>query len=93
IARGVQNKVLEAMAMARPVVTSHTCAQAVEAELDRDFMAATEPAEYVAAISKLLMNRNLAEEMGRAGRAQVLARYSWDAHLAKIDAHLVSASR
>lgn len=88
IARGVQNKVLEAMAMGRPVVAASTCVEAIDAVPGRDLLAATEPADYIAAIKQLLDDPQAADAVGRSGRQCVLSRYSWDAHLAGIDRYL-----
>ena len=54
LARGIQNKVLEAMAMARPVVASPDCAAPIEARLDEELLAANDAADYVRHISSLL---------------------------------------
>lgn len=88
LARGVQNKVLEAMAMARPVVAASHCAQAIDAAVGRDVLAAAEPADYVAQISDLLANPAHAHAIGEAGRSCVLSGYSWTARLGGIDAEL-----
>lgn len=91
IARGVQNKILEAMAMGRPVVAASSCTGAIVAAPGRELLAASEAADYVAAIEQLLDDAAAAAEIGRNGRACVLAHYSWDAHLAGIDRYLPSA--
>ncbi|HWV18075.1 MAG TPA: glycosyltransferase, partial [Rhodocyclaceae bacterium] len=91
IARGVQNKVLEAMAMGRPVVAASSCSAAIDAEPGRDLLAASTAQDYVAAISLLLQDRARADAIGASGRRCVLARYSWDAHLAGLDRHLPEA--
>lgn len=88
IARGVQNKVLEAMAMARPVVTASTCASAITAQPGRDLLAATTAAEHIEAISSLLQDPVRSQGLGTRGRDCVLAHYSWDAHLGRIDHYL-----
>ena len=88
IARGVQNKVLEAMAMGRPVVAASSCSAAIDAEPGLDLLAASTAQDYVAAISLLLQDRARADAIGASGRRCVLARYSWDAHLAGLDRHL-----
>lgn len=88
VARGVQNKVLEAMAMGRPVVAASACTGAIEAEHGRDLLAATTADEYVMAINSLLIDKQRAGEIGANGRQCVLSRYSWDAHLASIDRYL-----
>ena len=90
IARGIQNKVLEAMAMARPVVVAKGCGEAVDAVAERDFLLADSVEEHVQQIDALLSSPERREAMGKAARQQVLARYSWEAHLAVIDQHLAT---
>ncbi|NUZ05141.1 TIGR03087 family PEP-CTERM/XrtA system glycosyltransferase [Piscinibacter koreensis] len=85
IARGIQNKVLEAMAMARPVVASDACAAPIGATLGRELLAATSPDDFVLEIQALLADPRHAAAVGRAGREFVLRRYSWDANLAGVD--------
>ncbi|MET0518229.1 MAG: TIGR03087 family PEP-CTERM/XrtA system glycosyltransferase [Burkholderiaceae bacterium] len=88
LARGIQNKILEAMAMARPVVAAGSCVHAIDAQPGRELLAAGEPADYIAQLDQLLADPARAARIGAAGRARVLAHYSWDAHLAGIDRHL-----
>jgi sugar transferase (PEP-CTERM/EpsH1 system associated) len=85
VARGVQNKVLEAMAMGRPVVASAACAGGIDATLGSEFAVAASAPEYVEQIVGLLDDRTRAEAMGAAARVRVLERYSWDARLSQID--------
>ena len=91
LARGVQNKVLEAMAMARPVVAAASCVDAIDARPDHEILAATDAAEHAAGIAELLADRQRATAVGLAGRACVLARYSWPARLAELDHELARA--
>ncbi|MBB1075249.1 TIGR03087 family PEP-CTERM/XrtA system glycosyltransferase [Rhodoferax sp. 4810] len=88
VARGIQNKILEAMAMARPVVASDSCAQAITATPEAELLWATEPTDFVAQISALLNSPQRCASVGAAGRERVLSDYSWSAHLSRIDAHL-----
>ena len=88
LARGIQNKVLEAMAMGLPVVASQECAAAVDAVAGRDFLTAGSVPEYVSQVEALLRAPERAAAMGIAARQQVVARYGWDAHLSSIDRHL-----
>ena len=92
LARGVQNKVLEAMAMARPVVAAAHCVEAIDAQAGEDLLAAGDAVDYVAQVDRLLGNRALADRIGQAARACVLARYSWTARLSGIDQALLSAA-
>ena len=89
IARGVQNKILEAMAMARPVVASPQAHEGIDAEPGRDLIVADGPAAQAAGVSDLLDDPVRGEAMGKAARARVEARYAWDARLAPLDAMLV----
>ncbi|WP_010163666.1 TIGR03087 family PEP-CTERM/XrtA system glycosyltransferase [Sphingomonas sp. PAMC 26617] len=84
LARGVQNKVLEAMAMARPVVASVAAAEGID-HAGAIRVGADGPA-IAAAVIALLDDRSAADRLGLAARAQVEARYSWEARLAPLDA-------
>lgn len=88
VARGIQNKILEAMAMARPVVASKSCADVIDARENRDLLCATQADEFVRHIDALLGAAKNAEAVGQAGRQRVLQRYSWNAHLSVIDQYL-----
>jgi len=93
LARGVQNKVLEAMAMGVPVVAAGHCVSAIDADSGAELLAATDAVDYIAQISRLLVDRGLAGAVGQAGRRCVLRCYSWSARLAGIDEELSLAIR
>lgn len=84
LARGIQNKVLEAMAMARPLVASPAAAEGID-HGDTIRVAAT-VAEMSAAIGGLLDHPAEAAALGARARARVIERYGWDARLAALDA-------
>jgi sugar transferase (PEP-CTERM/EpsH1 system associated) len=88
LARGIQNKVLEAMAMARPVVAAQTCVEAIDARPGVDLIGAELAEDYVQAIEALLARPERALALGAAARECVLAAYSWEAHLSRIDRQL-----
>jgi sugar transferase (PEP-CTERM/EpsH1 system associated) len=88
IARGIQNKILEAMAMARPVIASTECAAAIESEKGQELLTAGCAAEFHSHISELLENQALSSRIGQAARKRVLGSYSWGAHLSAIDRYL-----
>ena len=90
VARGIQNKILEAMAMARPVVTSASCAEAIEARIGEELICATTSDDFVLEIDALLKAPEQAAAIGRSGRLRVIKNYSWAAHLAGIDRYLDS---
>ncbi|MBA3504362.1 MAG: glycosyltransferase, partial [Betaproteobacteria bacterium] len=90
VARGVQNKVLEAMAMARPVVASQACAAGIDATAGHHFETAADAHSFAGSIEALLREPARAAAMGLAARECVLARYSWEARLSRIDRYLES---
>jgi sugar transferase (PEP-CTERM/EpsH1 system associated) len=81
IARGVQNKVLEAMAMARPVVASAQAAEGIRAKAGRDYILAHGEAEFAKAVVTQLQTRSAAPK----ARDCILAHYDWDKNLTVID--------
>jgi polysaccharide biosynthesis protein PslH len=91
LARGIQNKVLEAMAMARPVVAAGSCVRAIAADAPPGLSAAEEAGAYVEQLGALLRDGSAADAAGQAARQFVLGAYSWDAHLAGLDRHLETA--
>jgi len=88
VARGIQNKILEAMAMARPVVASQSCVAAISAQPETELLEATSAADFVAQIGALLGSDQRSARVGSAGRQRVLQSYSWSAHLSRIDPYL-----
>jgi sugar transferase (PEP-CTERM/EpsH1 system associated) len=92
IARGVQNKVLEAMAMALPVVASTQAATGIAAVPGRDFAVGLTDAELAAAVIVLLTERAQARAMGLAARRFVETHHNWDAVLGPL-ARMLDAPR
>ena len=88
LARGIQNKVLEAMAMARPVVAASCCVEVINACVGKELLGAERADDFVHQISGLLLDPACAARIGQAGRARVLSSYSWNAQLSGIDRHL-----
>ena len=80
IARGVQNKVLEAMAMARSVILTKDAATGIDAVSGEHFIVAdaSGPA-FVAEIEKLIADPARASELGQAARDFVVHRMGWEA--------------
>jgi len=84
IARGIQNKVLEAMAMARPVVASAAAFEGIDAEPGRDLLVAETAAEQAGAIASLLAQPDRAAALGAAARRRMEQAYRWDSRLAPL---------
>ncbi len=84
IGRGVQNKVLEAMSMALPCVTTRTACRGIEAEEGRDLLVADDPSEFAGHVIRLLADDATRERLGANARATIKKRYGWAAPLAKL---------
>ncbi len=78
LARGVQNKVLEAMASQRAVVCSSGAAKGIDATPGSHLAVADRPQEWVDQISALLADRSRRAAMAAAAREHVEAVYSWE---------------
>lgn len=88
IARGIQNKILEAMAMEQAVVASSECAAAVNAENGTELLTASTASEFIEQVSRLLANPEQTHAIGQAARQRVVSDYSWEAHLRAIDRYI-----
>lgn len=85
IARGIQNKVLEAMAMNKPVVVSSTAAQGIEANHGEHFMVAENAQDEACAVVNLLNDPASAKDLGKAGGALMREHYLWENQLAALE--------
>jgi len=80
------NVVLEAMAVGTPVVVTPEVGLASEVESSgAGVVTSGDPPSLAAALRALLGDRAKREAMGRAGRAAVEARYSWDRVAAQME--------
>jgi len=82
IARGIQNKVLEAMSMARPVVATPAAFEGIEAEPGRHLLVAEGEVAMAEAVTGLLNDPGRARVIGAAAREHVVTHYRWEAALA-----------
>ena len=82
-ARGIQNKVLEAMAMARPIVASAAAAEGIDH--GGTIRIADDAHAWVRVLADLIEAPGEAAALGRSARERVLARYEWEARLAPLD--------
>ncbi len=83
IARGIQNKVLEAMALARPVVASPQAFEGVRARPGRDLLVADGAAETARLVGAVLDGAH--PGLGARARAAVAAGHDWAATLRRLD--------
>ncbi|MBS0446974.1 MAG: TIGR03087 family PEP-CTERM/XrtA system glycosyltransferase [Proteobacteria bacterium] len=85
IARGTQNKILEAMAMGVPVVTSSAAAGGVDAQAVKHFLVADTPDETAAAILRVVENAAERQRLAAAGRERMLTQHAWPHSMQRLD--------
>jgi sugar transferase (PEP-CTERM/EpsH1 system associated) len=83
IARGIQNKVLEAMAMAKPVIATPAALEGLELRVGEEVLAARNPQQFAGAIARLFSGDMT--EIGARARARIVADYGWPASLRVLD--------
>jgi sugar transferase (PEP-CTERM/EpsH1 system associated) len=88
IARGVQNKVLEAMAMGIPTVVSSGALTGIDAIAGTHLLLADQPADWVEACVRLALTPDLRLQLGLAARDLVARQYSWSAQFERLDSLL-----
>jgi sugar transferase (PEP-CTERM/EpsH1 system associated) len=82
---GTRLKILEAMAMARPVVSTTVGAEGLDVVDGRDLLLADTPADFARAVERVLGSPDLAQRLGEAGRRLVLERYGWPRCLSPLE--------
>jgi sugar transferase (PEP-CTERM/EpsH1 system associated) len=85
IARGTQNKILEAMAAGVPVVTSGVAAGGVDALEWEHFLVASSPGEYAQAVLHILEDPAERRRLSAAGRARMLSHHAWGSSMRRLD--------
>ena len=88
IGGGTRFKILEAMAMARPVVSTSIGAEGIDARPGIEILLADDPESFARAVGKVLDDRTLAAELGSRGRTLVEERYSWTASGQRLETFL-----
>lgn len=85
IARGVQNKVLEAMAAAKPVVLTPCAAEGIDARDGEHYLVAESSGAFVEQVCRLLGDGNLRSKVGSSARQFVETHHDWHEVLAKYE--------
>jgi glycosyltransferase involved in cell wall biosynthesis len=83
--RGIQNKVLEGLAMGLPCVTSIAAWNGTVIPQGQGILATDNPQMFAEHVLRLLRDDSYRADMGRNGRLQVEAHYGWDAQLKVLD--------
>ncbi len=83
LGRGIQNKVLEAMAMERAVVTTSRANAGIQAVCGKHLLVADEPDAFAVAVSGLLKNEISRAQLGRVARHFVVDHFNWQKKMAE----------
>jgi len=82
----MQNKILEAMAMGMPVITSSLANNAIGGVHGKNVWIADTPEKVAEGISFLLNNTELAIRLGRNARKLMVEEFSWQNHNQRLNA-------
>jgi polysaccharide biosynthesis protein PslH len=85
IARGTQNKILEAMAMGVPVVTSSAAAGGVDAEAGQHLLVADGADEIARAVLWIIEQPAERVRLAAAGRDRMLSHHAWPRSMQRLD--------
>ena len=75
---GIQNKVLEAMAMGTPVVCTSAAFASLHAQAGKEVLVAHDPEEFAAHVLQICSNPSLAQRLATAGRRYVENHHNWE---------------
>ena len=93
IGAGMQNKMLDYMALGLPAVTTRIGAEGLENHDGNTFTVADEPNELAAIIIKLLHDEPRRHQLAHAGRQLMEKQYSWAGRLADFSRHIIAARK
>ncbi len=85
LARGLQNKVLEAMACGKPVVLTPQAAEGIHGEPGQHFLVHDDPTKFAHAVISLLQQPIVREQIGQRARQFVSVHHQWPAELKKLE--------
>lgn len=86
IGGGTRLKILEGMALAKPIVSTTIGAEGLDVVHGRDMLLADTPEAFAAEVARVLTDPKLAADLGRAARRTAKERYSWRASAAELEA-------
>jgi polysaccharide biosynthesis protein PslH len=92
MARGIQNKLLEALAMGLPCVATSAAWRGTVVPETEGILTADDPKEFAERVVRLLRDRDFRSAMARKARAAAEAHYRWEVQLAPLDRIIAALS-
>jgi sugar transferase (PEP-CTERM/EpsH1 system associated) len=93
IGTGLQNKLLEAMAMRMPCITSPLANNALRATNNKEIIIADSVEEYAQAILNLLDNKEKAQQIAENALRFISTNYDWQSSTAQLEALFLGSSK
>lgn len=93
LAQGLQNKVLEAMAMSAPVVATSQAIKGINPEVGNDVLCGDTDSDFAKNVIALIKNPDLRQQIGQNGRRLVETKYSWNENPQKLEAILLDVNK
>ena len=88
LARGVQNKVLQAFSCALPVISTPMGAEGINCVAEKSILLASTPTEFIEQINRLATDSELTRRIGAAALQLIQQEYSWEGQLAPLNRFL-----
>ena len=93
IGSGLQNKLLEAMSMGIPSVTTTVAWQSIGGQNGTHLLVADDPQNFADAIDRLLTDASLAESVASNASLFVRQNYSWNSVSTQLESILLNATK
>lgn len=90
IGTGLQNKLLEAMSMELPCITSPLANNALQAKENKDILIGTTAADYARLVLQLLNDPDQARALGQEGSKYVRSHFDWEIFTSKLEEIIIN---
>jgi glycosyltransferase involved in cell wall biosynthesis len=93
IARGTQNKILEAVALGVPVVASTAACKGVDMVPGEHLLAADSPADVASRVLEIVASKQYRNSLAERALARVKEKHSWQASMRELDSLIARVTR
>lgn len=85
VGAGIQNKILESMALGTPVVTTSIGLEGIDVIQERHIFVSDTPEDFSRSVIRLIKDKDLRMQISREARKLIEENYTWDKALEKLD--------